>query len=344
MIAPGSVPAVAAMRRWPVVALMSGVLSLLTAAPPAHADDARAAFEAAEAAERGGRFADALAGYRRIVDQSPTASFAIASRARAERLEAHSEGGFAPLARLEAVRADANKLRDRGELDALARDALAFPDGPTRAEALLVVGEALWHQIGDRDAAATALESAADDRAADPLSRSLALNQLVALRREQGRLDAALVALDRHPEIARELRAEIARLVRRSRLVRASTVVLAAFGGVAAWAFTTLARRRELTVRGLVVPWSLAVAAWIGIGGALFVHLHGGEGDAATFAAFGAGLAVLDVAARAWARAARPAGNGARALRAGTCAFAVVALALVVVEQTDPRYLSGLGL
>jgi hypothetical protein len=317
----------------------------------ARADDAperrAAAADAFARAERSAaelRFADALAAYREVLAVDPSAPFASVSRARERDLLAHAEGGFAPLARLEAVRRAPAALADRSAIDALARDAAGFPPGPVRGEARLVVGEAL-RRMNDARAAEGALRLAVSDDAADPLTKSLALSDLVAVLRERGDLKTALAELDEHPALLPTLRADIARLVRRERIREAAFAVL---GAIVLAAIVALARRlRRLpdprALAGeLVRPLPIAAALYLGGVGAAIAALRG-DGDPRPFLVLGAGIAAVVLAARALALGGsdRPA---PRILRGVACFAAVLAVAFLAVERTEAGYLSSFGL
>src|SRR4051812_46719078 len=208
---------------------LAGALSsggVAEAEEPAPRALASARLAEAEQARSAGRFEEALGAYREVIAIDPAAPAARAARARADDLEAHAEGGFAPLAELEAVRRDPKKIGDRASIEALERDLAGFPAGRVRAEAALVVAEAWWHRLGEPRRAVGPLTFALEDSAADRLTRALALSELCAVLRELGDLRAALEAVDRHPDLSPGTRAEIRRLYRRVELRAASVAVL----------------------------------------------------------------------------------------------------------------------
>src|SRR6185503_3840932 len=204
--------------RWSIaLAVTLGLAGAARAAepPPATAEER---FHHAEQALAGGRFAEALAGYQEAIAADPSARFAGAARARAADLEAHAEGGFAPLAALEAVRRDPRKSGEREAIEALERAISSFPEGRVRSEAALVVAEAWWHRLGEPRRAIAPLTFAVEDAAADRLTRSLALAEIAAVRRELGELGEARDLVERYPDLSPGTRAEVRRLIRRAEL------------------------------------------------------------------------------------------------------------------------------
>jgi hypothetical protein len=305
---------------------------------------ATAAFARAEAAAKAFDFGAALAAYREVTAADPSAPFASVSRARAADLEAHAEGNFAPLARLESVRRAPAKLEDRAAIEALSRDAEAFPAGRVRGEARLVVGES-FRRMNDSRAAEGALRLATTDDAADPLTRSLALSDLVALLRERGDVKAALAELDAHPGILPTLRLDVARLLRREWIRDGAFAVIAAVALAALASVAKLVRRlpdpRTLPSK-VVRPLPIAAALYLGGAGAAVAALRG-DGDPRPFVVLGAGIAAVAVAARALSLAGstRP---FPRALRAAACFAAVLSIAFLAIERTEAGYLSSFGL
>jgi tetratricopeptide (TPR) repeat protein len=328
-----------------LVVLAATSAGVVRAADPA---DRRAAaneaFARAEAASKALRFADALSGYREVLASDPSAPFASVSRARATDLEAQAEGGFAPLARLEAVRRSPAKLADRAEIDALARDAEGFPPGRVRGEARLVVGESL-RRLKDGPAAELALRQAASDDAADPLTKSLALSDLIAVLRDRGDLKAALAELDARPGVLPTLRIDVARLVRRERLRNVAFAVLGALALAALIAVVRLVRRlpdpRSLP-SAVGKPLPIAAALYLGGAGAAVAAFRG-DGDPRPFVVLGAGIAAVALAARALSLAGsrRPLW---RTVRAIGCFLAVLSVAFLAIERTEAGYLSSFGL
>jgi tetratricopeptide (TPR) repeat protein len=339
------------MRRRRLPAALPALFAAIALVLPARADEAskaraQARFEAAEQAAAELRFADALAGYRAAAAEDPSASFARLARARAEDLETHAEGGFVPLARLEAVRRDPRKSGDRAVIEALERDLAGFPDGRVRAEARLVVAEAWWHRLGDPRRAIAPLEAVAGDASADRLTRGLGLTELTAVERDLGDLDAARAAVDRYPDLAPGVRTEVIRLHRRARARVAAVGLLAALAIVGAASFVRAARKLGgvgEVQRAVVRPLAVAFSLYLGGAAAVLVRLRG-DGDPRPFVWLGLGVLAMDVVARTWRLGSGAGRAPARAGRAILCAAGVLAAAFLAVERVDPSYLEGLGL
>jgi len=306
---------------------------------------ARAAYEQAERAAAGLDFKAALAGYEEALSLDPSGPLARIARARASDLSAHAEGAFVPLARLEAVRRRPSP--ERPEIDALARDAEGFPPGRVRAEARLVVAEALWHRFEDKPAAARALDAALSDESADKLTRSLALHELVALERERGDLPAAHRAVTRFPDLAPALLAEISRLVRRVFLARLSVVIVAVAAAIGLASIVRLLRRDpgdpETIIRRVVKASSVAFALYLGGAAAILVRYHG-DGDVRPFLWLGLGVLGVSIVAHAWRRGSRDDRAFARLGRALFCGLAVLAVAFLSLERANAGYLESFGL
>jgi tetratricopeptide (TPR) repeat protein len=330
-----------------VLAAVLGFAAAARADAPAESDArarAKVLFDEAERAAADLRFAEALAAYEQAANVDPAAPFARVARVRAADLASHAEGNFAPLARLEAVRRRPDT--DRATIDALARDASSFPDGRVRAEARVCVADALWHRFGALDQAATALDQALADPAADKLTRALAVNELVALERQRGALDAAYRAVSRFPDLAPALRVEVARLVRRVWLRRGSTVLLGLLAAVGVASFARLARRRrdlDAAMRAVIRPRSMAFTLYLGGVAALLVRLHG-DGDVRPFLWLGLGVLGMDAIARAWRLGAVDTRAPARIARAVFCVAGVLAAAFLSLERADAGYLESFGL
>lgn len=306
---------------------------------------AEASYAQAEQAARERRFADAVKAYRAVIEADPSALVARPARARLDELEAHAEGGFAPLARLEEVRRDPQKANDRAAIEALARDLEAFPPGRVRVEARLFVAEAWWRRLGEPARAIAPLEAAVSDKSGDRLTRALALSELVTLRRERGELREALRTAESQPELSPTLRANLRKLLRRELLRTTATALLAALAviGLASIAWLAAKARdvRDLPAR-IVKPIGVALALYLGGAGAILVRVHG-DGDPRPFLWLGLGVLAIDVTARAFRLAAGKRAS-VRAVWAAACAAGVVAAAFTILEKTSPDYLEGLGL
>lgn len=327
---------------------MATAINRHAAADPAPAEaraTAARAFERAERAATNRSFAEALSAYREAASADPSAPFAPTARARADRLAARSEGNFEPLSRLEEVRRDPTKTGDRAAIESLERAITSFPDGPVRGEARLVAAEAWLHKLGDPGRAAGLLEQALADPAADTLTRSLALAELVALERDRGDIEAARKVVDRYPDLAPKLREEVLRASRRVSLRFASFGALAALGciGLASLVRALAAGRLAELRRSLKSPLPIAASLYIGGVAAVFVRLHGGA-DPRPFLWLGLGALAIDRIARVWRIGSVTERPAARAARAIACAIGVLAVAFLALERTDAGYLEGFGL
>ena len=188
---------------------------------------AEASCARAEAAARELGFAEALEAVRADDrDPTPPRSCARVARARADDLAAHAEGGFAPLRELSTFRRDPQKAADRAAIEGLERDLPAFPPGPVRAEAWLLVGEAWARRLGDPGRAIAAFEGTIADPEADGMTREMAISELWALcpgaRRHRagarggGRRPDARAQADRRRPPRRAARADPDRVHRRA--------------------------------------------------------------------------------------------------------------------------------
>lgn len=306
---------------------------------------ARLAYERAENAAADMRFADALAAYEQAATLDPSAPFIRVARARSADLRAHAEGDFIPLTRLEKVRRNPSARRE--DIESLAHDAAQFPPGRVRGEAQLVAAEAFWHRFGAPDLAVRALETVLEDTSADRLTRALGLTEIVALHRERDRLDLAASLVNRHPDLAPNLTAEIRRLVRRVWLGRmawigfSGLIFLGAIGTLRAlW---QQRRDPEKTIRHVVRPASVAFALYLGGVASILVRLHG-EGDVRPFLWLGFGGLAVDIAARGWRAGFVDERRFMRITRALTSAIAIFAVAFLALQYADAVYLETIGL
>jgi tetratricopeptide (TPR) repeat protein len=336
------------MRRAASALAFGAILSVAVTsrAEPGAQAAAQQSFDRAEQAFQALRFAEALAAYREAAAADPSARFVPTARARAADLEAHAEGGFAPLTRLSAVRRDPTKSGDRAVIEALAQDVATFPPGRVRGEAELVIADAWWHHLDDPRRAVAPLEAVVADETGDRLTRSLALSELSRLHRELGDLDAALAAVERFPDLAPAARNEVRTLVRRGRLRTAAIAVLAAIGVVGLASLVRAAQRLgglgELP-RAVLPPFAVAFSLYLGGAAAVLVRLRG-DGDPRPFVWLGLGVLAAFAVARAWRLGWGAGGPSARAARGLCCAAFVIAAAFLAMERTDVSYLEGLGL
>lgn len=306
---------------------------------------AEASFDRAEQALAAGRFGEAREAYREALAIDPGARFAPIARARAAALDAHAEGGFGPLAKLEALRRAPSRRGDRAAITALEQEIPSFPAGKVRSEAALLVAEAWRHPLGEPRRAIAALMFAVEDSAADPLTRAFALSELVALRRERGELAEAHALVERYPDLSPATRALVQRLVRRTKLRGAAIAVLALLALIGIGALVRVARRRggvRDVPRAVVRPLAVAASLYLGGAGALLARSR--DGDPRPFLLLGMGVLAIDVIARTWRLASGDERARARAARAAAGAAGVLAVAFLALERTDASYLESFGL
>jgi tetratricopeptide (TPR) repeat protein len=330
--------------------LAAGSLAIVTAGKASAEETApRAAAEAscarADRAAKELRFAEAVAAYREAIETDPSAPCTGAARARAENLAARAEGGFVPLAEVEAFRRDPGKTGDRAAVEALEHDIEGFPPGRVRVEARLLVAEAWTHRLGEPGRAIAAFEAAAADTSGEPLTRALALAELWVLRQKRGEIREALATMERDPGLNPALLAAVRRALRRDQAGKAALALLGGLAAIGAASVAVLLRRAR-DVRDvpslLVRPLAVAFALYLGAAGAVLVRIHG-EGDVWPFLWLGLGVLALSAVARAFPRALRARRRAVRMTWALACAAGVVAAAFLAVQRTDPSYLEGLG-
>jgi hypothetical protein len=347
-----------AVRTW-LVALAIALVAVLLPSPRARADetpdtpaqatdlDAPALFARAEAEDARGQYARAIDDYRAAVAELPSFRYAAKAMTRAALLQAHSEGGFAPFAQLEAVRRDPRAASDPRAIDALASSADAFPPGPTRSEARMLCAEAYVSRLGRRSDGEAALRKVVDDPRADGLLRREAANLLITALIDDGDLAGAQATV---PALGRTLDTRMAErvteLVRRRRVHVASIVDLVLFVLLAGVAIGRAALRGEVAdvARALkaIVPLVGVFATYVAVvGGALASGYE--TGNATPFLAFGIALVPVTIAARAWSAA----GSEERAARIGRAvlsAATVMAAAFLTLEMINGQYLESFSL
>jgi hypothetical protein len=292
-------------------------------------------------------FPAALEDDRQAVAAAPNTRWALRASDRADWLRARSEGGFAPLARLEAVRRDPSASSDPAAVEALARDLEGFPPGQVRVEARMLVAEA-W--IGRMHRAADAvgeLRKVVEDPKADALTSRLAERELVDALVASGRIDEAAAEATAHStRLDPRFVKQVQRLVVRRGVRQASRVVLALFALLAVVGLVRAARRRALPEAGRelrkLAPVALLFIAFIAVGGGYLASKYE-SGNASPFLWLGAAVFPLLLLARAWSAVGsqRPRARMARAL---LCGGAVVATAFTLLDVLDPQYLAGFGL
>ena len=289
----------------------------------------------------------ALTRYEAVTAEAPSSPEAALAAARARYLRSHAEGRFAPLARLERTRRDPARASALTEIDALVRDAEAFPPGPVRVETWAFASEAYAERLGRADEARLLRVRILEDAHADDVLVAKAARDLVDEALARGDLGAARAALGRAGARATgDARQLVDRAARRGYVHDASigAVGLAAVAAVAAIASAVRRGRGAGLARAVrgVSGAAVMFAAWVGGLGAVLARAYDGS-DARPFLVFA--VAVLPVLLLARASAASgSASRGARAGRAFVFAVAALGVAFLVLEGTDPRYLAGVGL
>jgi hypothetical protein len=254
--------------------------------------------------------ADALACYTRVYTRDPSSPLAPRSHVRADWLSAHSEGAFAPLARLERVRRDPKLADDGATLDALVRESDTFPAGPVRVEARMLAADAFVGRLHRHADGLALYDRVVTDPKADSLTARLAARQIVETLVGDGQLDEARA---RASALSTRLDAacvkHVAHLARRRVLVTASEIEIAAVVGLMAAAVALAGRRGRgaavVAAMRRVTPLVLAFAAYVGVMGGVLASKYE-TGNAKPFLVFGAVLFPLLLAARAWGAAGSP--------------------------------------
>ncbi len=231
----------------------------LTAQPPRR-EMARAALERATAAaddqaalseayfrlgaldEEEESFAQAMAHYRQSVAAKPVGSgvpWARNASRRMQWLSAHSEGNFAPLARLHRFARDPALAADPEALTALARDTEAFPPGIVRAESRMLVATAWLGPLRRPRDAIRLFRLVATDPTGDGLNLRFAERGLVDALIADGQFDEAAKEAQTHAaQLEPAVMHGLQRHQRRRTLVRAAQIEVVVFVGflaVARW-------------------------------------------------------------------------------------------------------------
>ncbi len=330
-----------------VVRVVPVLLALVVPRAHAQTDDGAQLFHAAEEDDQRRAFAKAADEYERAVKATPSAGFVPRAQARARTLRSHAEGDFAPFTALEVMRADRAAADDPQALDDLAARADGFPPGQVRGEARLLVAEAYAGRLHQPARAVPLLEKVAADPSADPLTARLALDMLVDVELDLGRLDDARDTVTRHAAIAEpSLTARVRTLVRRRALHRTSLGVLAVTFAAVAIVLARARTRGEIGAASNAIRASYKLIAgffaYVAITGALLATFYE-RGTSAPFVAFGVAALPITFGARAWAAVGSPR-PAARAARTLVCGASVVAAAFLVLEWIDVEYLKGFGL
>jgi len=176
--------------------------------------------------EEDGAFERALANQRACIAKAPYSSWARSARQRIGWISARSEGAFEPLRRLQRVRRNQALGNDPAAIEALSRDADAFPPGRVRAEARMFVAEAWLTRLVRPEDAILEFRKVADDPSSDSTDAVLTHRQLAQALLALGRLDEAASEVRSFPAANPELSDRVNQLVRRRALLRAAITVL----------------------------------------------------------------------------------------------------------------------
>ncbi len=280
--------------------------------------------------------------YEASVTADPSSRWALRASTRARWLHARSEGGFAPLTRLERVRRDPTAQRDAPTIDALAADLEAFPLGEVRTEARMFVAEAYATRLGRSADAERELDRLLDEAVGDPPIRAQAATRVVEIAMARGDVKAARHAADSVARIDAQLSETVSRWARRRVIERGAVATLGLFvvvGGASALRRVRGVPRGEL-VR--FVPRAVLVCAYLAIVAALLANAYE-RGNALPFLLVPACLLPIILIARAWALVGATS-RAARIARAAFGAVAVLAAAFLVLDRVDVRYLESFGL
>src|SRR5690606_1385216 len=214
-------------------------------------------------------------------------------------------------------------------------------------EAMLLCGTAWLGRLENPARAIAPLSAVLADENADLLLRRVALSQLVEARRALGDIEGAVADVDAHPDLVPAIRDAVHREARRVWIRRGAMALVALTFTIGAIALVRLARRfgfrttTKLTIR----PLSALYAVWLGGMGALLARGYDAS-DPKPFLLVGTAVFLVDIAARAWAAAARD-NRGFRigpALRATLCVACVIAAAFLSLDASDVAYLDSFGL
>jgi hypothetical protein len=248
--------------------------------------------------------------------------------------------------RVEQVRQDPRLADDPAAIEALARDAEAFPAGPAQVDARMLVGLAWLQRLHRPDDGVEELRKVVDDPLADPVTSRFAEAQVVDALVAGGHVDAAIAEVHAHADrLDPRFIAQVDRLARRRGVRRAAVASIALFVGLASVALGRAAGRGELKAaarafRTFAPVATLFVVFVAGAGGLLAAAYE--SGSAAPFLLLGAAAWPLILLARGWAAVGSTA-RWARAGRAALCASAALAAAFVVLDALGLSYLQGFG-
>src|SRR5580704_8769411 len=240
-------------------------------------------------------FDKAIADDEASVAAAPQGRWAPRTRDRVAWLRARSEGGFAPLEKLERVRRSPVLADDPASIEGLSREADAFPPGTVRVEARMLVAEAWLGRLHRPDAAIAELRAVADDARADALTVRLAERELVDALSTSGRIDEAAAEARAHADrLDTTFVAQVSRLVVRRAVRYGAIGVLVAFAALASAELGRAARLRPIGSAGAelrkMAPVAVLFVAFVAVGGGLLASSY----ESASASPFlGLGAAVL---------------------------------------------------
>jgi hypothetical protein len=297
--------------------------------------EAEQLFATAEQEEHDLALAAALEHYDACVAADPSNRYALRAATRARWLRARSEGGFAPLERLERVRRDPKAQQDAATVDSLAHDLEAFPHGEVRTEARMFVAEAYDAQLHRSGDAERELALLLDDATGELPIRAQAATRLADLAMARGDVATAehaahAVAFDK------QLTTRVAHWTRRRVIERV------AVGAVAVFVIGALRHARAVLNLRSFAPRAFAVCGYLALVAGVLANAYE-RGNALPFMLVPACVFPVALLARAWALEGKKT-LAARIARATLGAAAVVALGFLVLDGVDVRYLESFGL
>ncbi len=305
---------------------------------------AEALYQLADMDEDDLAFAAALDRYRASLLRAPQSRYAPRAETRIDYLRRHAEGDFAPLVRLEHVRRDAH-FADQNAIDALAKDADAFPPGRVRIEAWLVVGDAYQRRLDRPDDALHAYRQILSDEKADPLSRQQAAHDAVDILTARGDYAGALEAAAPVEAYDASLAAKVRRLALRARLRKVAKSILVLLLALSVAAIGWGIRKRPIHAAAQISRFSrvaLAFALYVAVAGAVLASSYEG-GSVKPFFALGGAIFLIAILARAWS-AFGSSHRVMRGARMALCGVSILAAAVLLLDRIDPAYLDSFGL
>lgn len=303
---------------------------------------ARAFWHLAALDEQDGRYAEALAGYRRSLQLDPGGRYAGRADARVDFLQRRAEGGFDALAQLQAMRANNAALQDPAQLRAFAATAQRWSHSESRAEGLLLAA-ASFARLGDASEAERSLRLVLEQRRSPAGSRVDALRLLEQLTEARGTFAEFARDCERWdaPSAMTQRARQRARRVKLHRFARGWLLAVAAIGvtllGVALRRGHASALAHALRAP---LPWLQLGALCVGSG---VLARTWGQHDARPFWALAAGVALLHAAAVA-SRVALPKRAWLAGLKLLLFAVAVLCVAFEATFAYDQGMLEGIGL